>query len=397
MPGWVEAAALLARAGLFWRRRGGGVGGVMGPPGPPLVVILGATGTGKSRLALQLALRLGGEIVSVDSMQGESKIPNSMEEKISLVKLDSKELHHRLSLVDPLMAARLHPHHKRAVVRSVCSRSLQVFEQTGIPHSKHLQEQQQEEGGGPLGGPLRYPNPCILWLHAEKAVLDDRLDQRVDAMLAAGLIEELRSFHRRYYQEWVTEASQDYQHGIFQSIGFKEFHSFLTTEGRCSEEASQQLLEEGIKALKIATKRYARNQNKWVRNRFLRRPGPNVPPVYGLDVSKLSQWDEKVLEPAVQIVESFCQGRLPPVEPLSLEPGPEGDKHSCRTCEVCDRIIIGDAEWKAHLRSRSHGALLRRKRGVATGPAGPHHPCRPRSQGEEEKEVPAEASGPPCM
>ena len=35
----------------------------------PLVVILGATGTGKSNLALQLGQRLGGEIVSADSMQ----------------------------------------------------------------------------------------------------------------------------------------------------------------------------------------------------------------------------------------------------------------------------------------------------------------------------------------
>lgn len=36
-------------------------------------------------------------------------------------------------------------------------------------------------------------------------------------------------------------------------------------------------------------------------------PGPNVPPVYGLEVSDLSQWDENVLKPALQIVESFIQ------------------------------------------------------------------------------------------
>lgn len=42
--------------------------GRVSPP-RPLVVILGATGTGKSALAVQLGLRLGGEIVSADSMQ----------------------------------------------------------------------------------------------------------------------------------------------------------------------------------------------------------------------------------------------------------------------------------------------------------------------------------------
>uniref|UniRef100_A0A2R8ZSX6 tRNA isopentenyltransferase 1 n=1 Tax=Pan paniscus TaxID=9597 RepID=A0A2R8ZSX6_PANPA len=40
----------------------------------PLVVILGATGTGKSTLALQLGQRLGGEIVSADSMQVHANI-----------------------------------------------------------------------------------------------------------------------------------------------------------------------------------------------------------------------------------------------------------------------------------------------------------------------------------
>lgn len=36
---------------------------------PPLVVILGATGTGKSKLAIELGKRLQGEIISADSMQ----------------------------------------------------------------------------------------------------------------------------------------------------------------------------------------------------------------------------------------------------------------------------------------------------------------------------------------
>lgn len=36
---------------------------------PPLVVILGATGTGKSKLAIEIGKRLHGEIISADSMQ----------------------------------------------------------------------------------------------------------------------------------------------------------------------------------------------------------------------------------------------------------------------------------------------------------------------------------------
>ncbi|KAM9255841.1 tRNA dimethylallyltransferase isoform 2-T2 [Cariama cristata] len=383
------------------------------PPPRPLVVILGATGTGKSALALQLGLRLGGEIVSADSMQvykgldiitnkvspqdqrlcrhhmisfvdplvsnytvvdfrdkavaliedifARDKIPivvggtnyyiesllwkvliNTKKKastaprpvtnrKVELEQLDGVELHRRLSQVDPEMAAKLHPHDKRKLARS-----LQVFEETGIPHSEILHQQQEEEGGGPLGGPLKYPHSCILWLHADQAALDQRLEKRVDDMLAAGLLEELRDFHRRYNREKVAENRQDYQHGIFQSIGFKEFHEYLVSEGNCSPETSALLLQKG--------------------------PGPNVPPVYGLEVSDLLRWDEDVLKPALEIVESFIQGREPPAEPVKMEYDVNENKRSHRVCELCDRVIIGDREWAAHTRSKSHLHHLKKRR-----------------------------------
>ncbi|XP_048356883.1 tRNA dimethylallyltransferase isoform X2 [Sphaerodactylus townsendi] len=282
--------------------------------------------------------------------------------KVELEKLDGEELHRLLKQVDPEMADRLHPHDKRKVARS-----LQVYEETGFTHSKLLQMQQDEEGGGPLGGPLKYPNSCILWLYAEQAVLDERLDTRVDDMLAAGLLEELRDFHRRYNQEKVAESCQDYQHGIFQSIGFKEFHEFLVTEGKCPAEQSEQLLNKGIEALKLVTRRYARKQNKWVKNRFLKRPGPNAPLVYGLEVSDLSQWEEKVLEPAIQIVDSFLQGWPSPVEPIKMELEPEENKRRSHECEVCNKIIIGDREWKAHVKSKSHLFHLRKSQKLHSG------------------------------
>ncbi|XP_075765123.1 tRNA dimethylallyltransferase isoform X2 [Pelodiscus sinensis] len=276
--------------------------------------------------------------------------------KEELEQLDSHELHRRLRQVDPEMAARLHPRNKRKVARS-----LQVFEETGIPHSEHLHRQQEEDGGSPLGGPLKYPHSCILWLYADQAVLDERLDKRVDAMLAAGLLEELLDFHQRYNQQKVAEDCQDYQHGIFQSIGFKEFHEYLITEGKCPKETSAQLQEKGIQALKRVTKKYARKQNKWVRNRFLTRPGPHVPPVYGLEVTDLSQWDENVLKPALQIVESFIQGQQPLAEPVKMESKMLEDKWSHHMCELCDKIIIGDREWAAHTKSKTHVYQLKKR------------------------------------
>lgn len=284
-----------------------------------------------------------------------------IDRKAELEKEDGHELHKRLSQVDPEMAAKLHPHDKRKVARS-----LQVFEETGISHSEFLHRQHAEEGGGPLGGPLKFPNPCILWLNAEQTVLDERLDKRVDNMLAAGLLDELRDFHRRYNEKKVAENSQDYQHGIFQSIGFKEFHQYLITEGKCTPETSNQLLKKGIEALKQVTKRYARKQNRWVKNRFLSRPGPSVPPVYGLEVSDVSKWEESVLEPALEIVQSFIQGHKPAATPVNMPSSETENKRSYHMCDLCDRIIIGDREWAAHMKSKSHLYHLKKRRRLDT-------------------------------
>lgn len=57
--------------------------------------------------------------------------------------------------------------HSMSVCVFVNSRSLQIHEETGVPHSSWLEEQRGQEGGGGLGGPLRYPDPCIFWLHAD--------------------------------------------------------------------------------------------------------------------------------------------------------------------------------------------------------------------------------------
>ncbi|XP_076045086.1 uncharacterized protein LOC143027609 [Oratosquilla oratoria] len=66
----------------------------------PIVVVLGATGAGKSKLALEIASRFNGEIISADSMQvykGLDIVTNKVtEEEQSLVK------HHLLDFVDPL-------------------------------------------------------------------------------------------------------------------------------------------------------------------------------------------------------------------------------------------------------------------------------------------------------
>ena len=63
----------------------------------------------------------------------------------------------------------------------------------------------------------------------------------------------------------------------------------------------------GVTDLKIATRQYARRQLKWIRNRFLKRPGNNVPKVYKLNSSDVSQWKTNVHDPAISIVEAIMK------------------------------------------------------------------------------------------
>lgn len=74
-----------------------------------------------------------------------------------------------------------------------------------------------------------------------------------------------------------VNSEADYTKGIFQAIGFKEFHQYLLLheEDRNSEKGSK-LFHAGVDALKLVTKRYARRQLRWINNRFLRKTSRQV-------------------------------------------------------------------------------------------------------------------------
>ena len=125
--------------------------------------------------------------------------------------------------------------------------SVSVLSQTGRKHSDLLTEQRNQVGGGLLGGPLRYEKTLVIWVQCEQETLDDRsvhqriackffqwpsakllmprCDKRVDKMMERGMLKELEDYHAHYNS--ARGALADYTVGIFQSIGFKEFHNYL--------------------------------------------------------------------------------------------------------------------------------------------------------------------------
>ena len=190
--------------------------------------------------------------------------------------------------------------------------SVSVLSQTGRKHSDLLTEQRNQVGGGLLGGPLRYEKTLVIWVQCEQETLDDRsvhqriartffhwpsaelfmprCDKRVDKMMERGMLKELEDYHAHYNS--ARGALADYTVGIFQSIGFKEFHSYLTMTGEEKQSGEgKAALSAGVKQMKLATRQYSRRQAKWMRNRFLSK-WRATPPVYAVNSTDAGKWVE---------------------------------------------------------------------------------------------------------
>lgn len=277
-----------------------------------ILVVTGPTATGKTALSVELAKKLGGEIVSADSMQiyrgmdiGTAKvtkaemqnIPHHMidiadpsedysvsryvEEADAAVRgilsrgrlpivaggtnlyidsliagLDFAEkaedaalreslnkqyddiggeamLEHLRSF-DPERAAKLHPADKRRIVRAV-----EIYILTGETITRHDEETKKR--------PKRYDAVKIALTFADRAVLYDRINARVDKMVSDGLFDEVKG---------LLDSGLSPECTSMQAIGYKEPAAYF--RGEMSKDAA-------IELIKLSSRRYAKRQLTWLR------------------------------------------------------------------------------------------------------------------------------------
>ena len=277
------------------------------PIAPRVVAVVGATASGKSSLALDLAERLGGEVVNTDSMQvyrgmdiGTAKLapaerrgivhhlmdvldvtdPATVAEfqgwaraviedchgrgvtpvlvggsalytraildefefpgtdpvvrarlEADLAETGSAALHARLAELDPEAAEQVLPSNGRRVVRA-----LEVIEITGRPYSASLPEQR-----------YHYAGAVQIGVDIDREALDERIEQRVERMWAAGLVDEVRSLVARGLREGRT---------AHRALGYRQVLSFLDREITEAEAKDQTF---------TGTRRFARRQDSWFR------------------------------------------------------------------------------------------------------------------------------------
>lgn len=279
---------------------------------PRLVVIVGPTGAGKTRLALALAERTGGEVISADSQQvyagmdiGTGKVTSAERARVPHHLLDvvrpdedmtaarfvalaeaaiadvaargrpviicggtglyvralllglfegppaspavreeltalardhgAAALHAELARVDPAAAARIDPNDAKRAIRA-----LEVFRLTGETMTAHQARHDHRSL------PLRYP-ARLVGIAPEREALYAAIDQRVEAMLAAGLAAEVEALRERGFRPPLRSQ---------QAIGYAELHEVL--DGRFD-------LPRGIELIKRNSRHYARRQLSWYR------------------------------------------------------------------------------------------------------------------------------------
>lgn len=312
------------------------------------------------------------------------------DEAYPILKEPTEKLLEKLQEVDPVMASRWHPNDRRKI-----QRSLEIFLQTGRKASDIYAEQQiasaatnsSENTSGEESG-LRFPS-LVFWIHAETEILRTRLDNRIDKMLARGLIDEVSQLHE-YAVAQEAEKPVDESRGIWVSIGYKEFKAYIAAlrTGAVSEEDLQALKAEAIERTKIATRQYAKRQTRWIRLKLLlalqSQPQTSQTETAGmfylLDGTSVPDFESTVLSPAAETTQAFLSGTPMPepkdlsaaaAEQLSVKPDRDhSNMHKNwvrRRCDLCGVTCVTDKQWEAHARSRAHRRLVSKKRKMEEG------------------------------
>ena len=189
-------------------------------------------------------------------------------------------------------------------------RAIEFYRDSGGIRMSDALKKQHAESGFSYRGSFRFHRCCLLWLTCNKegsilctrwsiyclicTELGRRINDRVTSMLDRGLIPELAQFHDEYNRTLrESEESFDYTRGIFQAIGFKEFHDYLLlSEDERTSERGKTIFNEGrwvrnehhfpysqdwrwhilaVERLKVSTRQYSKYQEKWLRMRLLQR------------------------------------------------------------------------------------------------------------------------------
>ncbi|KAF8081767.1 hypothetical protein N665_0868s0021 [Sinapis alba] len=280
-----------------------------------VVVIMGATGTGKSRLSVDLATRFSGEIINSDKMQ----FYNALEITTNQITIPERcgVPHHllgELPVDDSEVSA--------SEFRSLVSGSISEITSRGkLPiiaggsnsfiHALLVERFDPEtnpfSSKPSISSELRY-DCCFLWVDVSVSVLYHYLSKRVDQMMESGMFEELASFYINQRNSRST-----IQTGIHKAIGVPEFDRYFgvyppeKTHNVCEwDQARKAAYEEAVHEIKENTCRLAKKQIERIMT--LRSSGWDIQRLdatASLKTLSREVWEKNVSRESVDILKRF--------------------------------------------------------------------------------------------
>ncbi|KAK2635189.1 hypothetical protein Ddye_029981 [Dipteronia dyeriana] len=297
-----------------------------------MVIIMGATGTGKSRLSIDLATIFSPcEIVNSDKMQVYKGLDITTN-KIAFH--DRGDVpHHFLGEFDTDEVGELSPSEFREraelTVSDIISRKRTPFLVGGsnsFVYSLLVEEYDPDSdvfnglvNSNSVSSELRY-DCCFLWVDSSLPVLYEYLDKRVDDMLDLGMFRELAEF----FDSDELDRDPEIRAGLRKAIGVPEFQRYFKKyppgKYKGLDRAHGGAYEEAVREIKENTRQLAKRQiGKIMR---LRRAGWDLRRLDATSTFRLllmdgsddndsdwrSVWERQILEPSVKIVKRFLEG-----------------------------------------------------------------------------------------
>ena len=295
-----------------------------------------------------------------------------------LDKIPDDEVWDELNKIDPIMANFYHQNNHRRI-----RRSLEVFYESGQCHSTLI----KQHGG--KWSDLRF-DPLIIWLDADINIIDERINKRLDSMQSMGIFEEMEALYEYFLEHYdhdaldssindtQTEEKPPYI-SIAHGFGFQAFIPWLRAKYLdciTDKDSIARIKRECIYKYGVDTRRYARKQRRWLKNR-ISRPALLLP-IYRFDTSDKDKWNENVLSVATQIVCDFLEDKpvndkvLEHMESVNRLGNLKDMQRSIEIksvvewknyeCDPCEKVLHGELEYNEHMKSKKHQKRLRTMR-----------------------------------
>lgn len=325
----------------------------------------------------------------VEADRSKAGSAESQERLWPILHASTQEMLEELQKIDPAMAARWHPNDSRKI-----RRSLEIYLTTGKKASDVYEQQRKQRPSVRLdrvankvdlkdvvddeNQNLEYRaessllfDSLIFWIHSDLDVLEQRIEKRLSAMVAGGLVPEAEDMYATLQKMQSEGHVVDQSCGIWTAIGYKEFGSYLSAlqAANISQEGLEKLKQEGIEQVRIENRRYAKTQIKWIRLKLLRALTDDRldKTLYLLDGSDPARRSYDVDSIAFDITNAFLNGQPRPL-PKSISVAAEGMLVTCdkrvmnaRHCGVCNKTLMSDKEWELHIKGRKHMSAIKPK------------------------------------